>query len=217
MEMASNNPHRTQFPVTEKSISLDIKGTKTDIIISKYTDSFLVMATQIGSMGTGIRFSPFSYKFHAEIGCNWICIYLSKPTQELRDSFRFKSYLLISRIYERDPNKPKGKRSVNQDEPVIYIKAEDEIFHELKNYRQMGQVLVVKADDVPKFRENFLLNWLARTEELKFVCVISLDKYLFFRMSDLFASSDPLEFSRITEYVLSLLLYSILSSEYIPC
>nr|CAD1845092.1 unnamed protein product [Ananas comosus var. bracteatus] len=113
MEMASNNPHRTQFPVTEKSISLDIKGTKTDIIISKYTDSFL-----------------------------------------------------------RDPNKPKGKRSVNQDEPVIYIKAEDEVFHELstwsftfpvhaeqlvpdnlKNYRQMGQVLVVKADDVPKFRE----------------------------------------------------------------
>ncbi|XP_020108783.1 uncharacterized protein LOC109724379 isoform X3 [Ananas comosus] len=52
MEMASNNPHPTQFPVTEKSISLDIKGTKTDIIISKYTDSFLVMVTQIGSMGT---------------------------------------------------------------------------------------------------------------------------------------------------------------------
>ncbi|OAY80219.1 Protein BCCIP [Ananas comosus] len=95
-----------------------------------------------------------------------------EPTQELRDSFRFKSYLLISRIYERDPNKPKGKRSVNQDEPVIYIKAEDEIFHELstwsftfpvhaeqlvpddlKNYRQMGLVLVVKADDVPKFRD----------------------------------------------------------------
>ncbi|XP_020096450.1 uncharacterized protein LOC109715729 [Ananas comosus] len=50
--MASNNPHPTQFPVTEKSISLDIKGTKTDIIISKYTDSFLVMVTQIGSMGT---------------------------------------------------------------------------------------------------------------------------------------------------------------------
>nr|CAD1845123.1 unnamed protein product [Ananas comosus var. bracteatus] len=95
-----------------------------------------------------------------------------EPTQELRDSFRFKSYLLISRIYERDPNKPNGKISVNQDEPVIYIKAEDEIFHELsmwsftfpvhaeqlvpddlKNYRQMGLVLVVKADDVPKFRE----------------------------------------------------------------
>nr|CAD1818795.1 unnamed protein product [Ananas comosus var. bracteatus] len=52
MEMASDNPHPTQFPVTEKSISLDIKGTKTDIIISKYTDSFLVMVTQIGSMGT---------------------------------------------------------------------------------------------------------------------------------------------------------------------
>ncbi|OAY80221.1 Protein BCCIP [Ananas comosus] len=127
MEMASNNPHRTQFPVTEKSISLDIK---------------------------------------------------------------------------RDPNKPKGKRSVNQDEPVIYIKAEDEVFHELstwsftfpvhaeqlvpdnlKNYRQMGQVLVVKADDVPKFRENkhnfqgevsFSIGW--QGQELKFVCVISLDK-----------------------------------------
>ncbi|OAY62810.1 hypothetical protein ACMD2_09520 [Ananas comosus] len=35
-------------------------GTKTDIIISKYTDSFLVMVTQIGSMGTILHASHCS-------------------------------------------------------------------------------------------------------------------------------------------------------------
>ncbi|OAY80227.1 Protein BCCIP [Ananas comosus] len=144
-------------------------GTKTDIIISKYTDSFLVMATQIGSMVPVLGF-PFHINFMLKLVVTGLSIPIKAHT-ELRDSFRFKSYLLISRIYERDPNKPKGKRSVNQDEPVIYIKAEMKYFmssarglllflcmravgsDNLKNYRQMGQVLVVKADDVPKFRE----------------------------------------------------------------
>ncbi|WVZ86300.1 hypothetical protein U9M48_033104 [Paspalum notatum var. saurae] len=40
------------FPVQHRSLSLDIKGNKTDIVISKYEDIFLVVVTQIGCMGT---------------------------------------------------------------------------------------------------------------------------------------------------------------------
>ncbi|KAI3938788.1 hypothetical protein MKW98_011940 [Papaver atlanticum] len=42
----------TNFPVPHKKISVDIKGIQTDIIISSYEDHILVMATQIGAMGT---------------------------------------------------------------------------------------------------------------------------------------------------------------------
>ncbi|KAJ4773497.1 Proteasome assembly chaperone 3 [Rhynchospora pubera] len=52
METGSNNSLPTQFPVSHKSFSLNIKGNKTDIVICKYDDSFMVMATQIGCMGT---------------------------------------------------------------------------------------------------------------------------------------------------------------------
>ncbi|XP_011013860.1 PREDICTED: uncharacterized protein LOC105141695 [Populus euphratica] len=40
------------FPVTHKECSVVIKGNKTDVVISGYDDHFLVIATQIGSMGT---------------------------------------------------------------------------------------------------------------------------------------------------------------------
>ncbi|PIN01482.1 hypothetical protein CDL12_26006 [Handroanthus impetiginosus] len=40
------------FPVRHITLCVDIKGHKTDIIISSYEDHFLVVATQIGSMGT---------------------------------------------------------------------------------------------------------------------------------------------------------------------
>lgn len=40
------------FPVTHKECSVVIKGNKTDMVISGYDDHFLVIATQIGSMGT---------------------------------------------------------------------------------------------------------------------------------------------------------------------
>ncbi|XP_052195288.1 uncharacterized protein LOC127803238 isoform X2 [Diospyros lotus] len=42
----------SSFPVPHKKLSLDIKGHKTDIVICSYDDHFLVIATQIGSMGT---------------------------------------------------------------------------------------------------------------------------------------------------------------------
>ncbi|KAF7135200.1 hypothetical protein RHSIM_Rhsim08G0053800 [Rhododendron simsii] len=47
--MASSGP---PFPVPHKKLSLDIKGNKTDVIICSYDDHILVIATQIGSMGT---------------------------------------------------------------------------------------------------------------------------------------------------------------------
>ncbi|XP_048572986.1 protein BCCIP homolog [Triticum urartu] len=94
-----------------------------------------------------------------------------EPTQELQDSFRFKQYLLLVRILERKtPPKQKAKNSKDEDEPVIYPKLEDEIFRELsswsftfpicaeqsaqqelKNYKEMGLVMCVKAEAIPKF------------------------------------------------------------------
>ncbi|KAK3183571.1 hypothetical protein Dsin_030857 [Dipteronia sinensis] len=41
-----------QFPVPHKKFSVDIKGYKTDVVICNYDDHFLVIATQIGTMGT---------------------------------------------------------------------------------------------------------------------------------------------------------------------
>jgi len=96
-----------------------------------------------------------------------------EPTQELRDSFRFKHYLLIVRMLERKiPAKHKAKNSKDDDEPIIYPKLEDEIFNELsswsftfpirseqspqqetKNYKEMGLVMAVKAEAIPKFRK----------------------------------------------------------------
>ncbi|XP_031265338.1 uncharacterized protein LOC116123721 [Pistacia vera] len=40
------------FPVPHKKFSVDIKGNKTDIVLCSYDDHFLVIATQIGTMGT---------------------------------------------------------------------------------------------------------------------------------------------------------------------
>ncbi|XP_072147066.1 uncharacterized protein [Setaria viridis] len=48
MNSAQSGAH---FPVQHRSLSLDIKSNKTDIVISKY-EAFLVIVTQIGCMGT---------------------------------------------------------------------------------------------------------------------------------------------------------------------
>uniref|UniRef100_A0A1D1YK33 Proteasome assembly chaperone 3 n=1 Tax=Anthurium amnicola TaxID=1678845 RepID=A0A1D1YK33_9ARAE len=52
MDMNMNPSQTSRFPVSHKKISLDIKGNKTDIVICSYDDHFMVMVTQIGSMGT---------------------------------------------------------------------------------------------------------------------------------------------------------------------
>ncbi|KAJ8464629.1 hypothetical protein OPV22_027181 [Ensete ventricosum] len=96
-----------------------------------------------------------------------------EPTKELQDFFRFKYYLLVTRIFEdKNANQRKAKVNCDSSDPIIYIKPEDEIFQELsllsftfrlhaeqlaprelKNYREKGLVMVVRADKVPKFRE----------------------------------------------------------------
>ncbi|KAF3452566.1 hypothetical protein FNV43_RR02999 [Rhamnella rubrinervis] len=50
--MSSSLP---SFPVPHRKLSLDIKGNKTDLVICRYDDYFLVIATQIGTMGTMLR------------------------------------------------------------------------------------------------------------------------------------------------------------------
>ncbi|XP_031476786.1 uncharacterized protein LOC116248247 [Nymphaea colorata] len=40
------------FPVPHREVTVDIKGIRTDIIICRYEDHYMVIVTQIGSMGT---------------------------------------------------------------------------------------------------------------------------------------------------------------------
>ncbi|CAK9311328.1 unnamed protein product [Citrullus colocynthis] len=95
-----------------------------------------------------------------------------EPTKELQDSFRFKLYILVSKIYKLKTTNHKKKPTPETEEPIIYVKAEDEIFHklclwsfcfplhiqpqttnELKGYQLMGIVMAVEASKVPTFRD----------------------------------------------------------------
>lgn len=96
-----------------------------------------------------------------------------EPSQKLRDSFRFKFYLIITKVYEnKHADKQKKASKSGNSEPVIYIKPEDEIFHklslwsftfplrtqhatihELRSYKLIGLVMVLKEDNVMQFRE----------------------------------------------------------------
>ncbi|KAJ3693153.1 hypothetical protein LUZ60_012248 [Juncus effusus] len=104
-----------------------------------------------------------------------------EPTEEIRDSYRFKNYLLVTKIFvnnnsnnRSERRNAKRKADQNEEEPIIYVKEEDEIFREicswsftfelsaddptpsdLKNYKKMGLVMVVKAEDISKFRNKF--------------------------------------------------------------
>ncbi|VVB03358.1 unnamed protein product [Arabis nemorensis] len=96
-----------------------------------------------------------------------------EPTKELRNSFRFKSYLLITKIYKlKNPNQRKPRHGEEEIEETVYLKPEDELFlelsswsftfpmhsqlvtsQEMKNYQLMGLVMVVNADKIPEFRK----------------------------------------------------------------
>ncbi|KAH6805556.1 CDK inhibitor P21 binding protein [Perilla frutescens var. frutescens] len=57
-----------------------------------------------------------------------------EPTDELRSSFRFKFYLIISKIYKHK-NADRDRGTIKEgEESVIYIKPEDEIFFELSSW-----------------------------------------------------------------------------------
>ncbi|KAL9166632.1 hypothetical protein ABFS82_05G042700 [Erythranthe guttata] len=95
-----------------------------------------------------------------------------EPTEELRSSFRFKFYLIISKIYKHKNAVGDKGTTKNGDENVIYIKPEDELFlefcswsfsfplhaqqvttDELKNYRPMGLVMAIEASKISIFRQ----------------------------------------------------------------
>ncbi|KAL8258248.1 hypothetical protein R6Q59_030289 [Mikania micrantha] len=94
-----------------------------------------------------------------------------EPTEELRKSFCFGYYILISKVYKHKGNQRKKASSSNEDD-VIYLKPEDELFHnlsawsfyfplrsqhvapnELKNYQSTGLVMAVEATRVSNFRQ----------------------------------------------------------------
>ncbi|XP_010506377.1 PREDICTED: protein BCCIP homolog [Camelina sativa] len=96
-----------------------------------------------------------------------------EPTGELRRSFRFKSYLLVTKIYKlKNPQQRKPRRGEEDIEETIFLKPEDELFlelsswsftfpmcsqlvtsQEMKNYQLMGLVMAVEANKIPKFRQ----------------------------------------------------------------
>lgn len=74
-----------------------------------------------------------------------------EPTKALRDSFKFKHYLIMTRVFQQLPKKKKGSKVLkkrkkgdkpeteNGDRPefcgeLIYTKPEDELFHELSHW-----------------------------------------------------------------------------------
>ncbi|GMI71840.1 hypothetical protein like AT2G44510 [Hibiscus trionum] len=94
-----------------------------------------------------------------------------EPTEELRNSFRFKFYIVVSKIYKLKNANPRSSNT-DKDETFIYVKPEEEILHklstwsflfplqtqqvathELKNYQLTGIVMAVKAEDISSFRQ----------------------------------------------------------------
>lgn len=93
-----------------------------------------------------------------------------EPTEDLRKSFRFRYYLLVTKIYKKISHVKKVSATSN-NEDIIYLKPEDEFFHELsswsitfhlqnqhlvaqelRNYRLTGLVMAVEADKSSTFR-----------------------------------------------------------------
>ncbi|KAJ0259221.1 Protein BCCIP [Hirschfeldia incana] len=96
-----------------------------------------------------------------------------EPTEELRGSFRFKWYLLVTKIYKlKNPKQRKPRRGEEEEEETVFLKPEDELFlqlsswsftypmrsqlvtsAEMKNYQLMGLVMAVEAKRIPEFRQ----------------------------------------------------------------
>ncbi|XP_058214908.1 protein BCCIP homolog [Rhododendron vialii] len=95
-----------------------------------------------------------------------------EPTKELRKSFCFKHYVLVTKIYEHKNAGQKEGASSSIDEAIIYTKPEDEIIHqlsswsfrfplltqqlpthELRSYRLVGLLMALEAEKVPTFRQ----------------------------------------------------------------
>ncbi|MCH93358.1 BCCIP-like protein, partial [Trifolium medium] len=57
-----------------------------------------------------------------------------EPTEDLRNSFRFKHYVMLSKIYKHKNPEQKRKLSDDSEEAIVYVKPEDEIFHKLSSW-----------------------------------------------------------------------------------
>ncbi|KAK7288604.1 hypothetical protein RIF29_02070 [Crotalaria pallida] len=57
-----------------------------------------------------------------------------EPTEDLRNSFKFKHYVILSKIYKHKNVEQKRKVSNDGDEAIIYIKPEGEIFQKLSSW-----------------------------------------------------------------------------------
>ncbi|KAI4373207.1 hypothetical protein MLD38_011360 [Melastoma candidum] len=95
-----------------------------------------------------------------------------EPTEELRNCFKFKTYLMTTKIYKLKSSSGKRKHSADDEIDIVFTKPEDEVFYELcswffsfplttahltppelKNYRPMGLVMAIKAEKVPTFQQ----------------------------------------------------------------
>lgn len=94
-----------------------------------------------------------------------------EPTEELRESFKFKKFILLSRIYKKKAQSRKVSTK-NYEDDIIYVKPEDELLHklcswcftfplksqqpadqELKNYQLNGLVMAIEAEKIATFRK----------------------------------------------------------------
>ncbi|KAL6577576.1 hypothetical protein OROMI_009904 [Orobanche minor] len=93
-----------------------------------------------------------------------------EPTEELRDSFRFKYYLIMSKVYKHKNAYHNKGTTKSGTENVIYVQPEDEIFFEvradeasvfislyshsgLKDYRLTGLLMAIEASKASIFRK----------------------------------------------------------------
>lgn len=97
-----------------------------------------------------------------------------EPTQELRDSFKFSKYLFFTRLFrDDDPEQnEENKKRKRSDEPLLmYIRPEDEFFHQLAEWsfswkakgtedkndiddlKPMRLCMLVDASKVPEVRD----------------------------------------------------------------
>ncbi|CAM6093398.1 unnamed protein product [Calypogeia fissa] len=100
-----------------------------------------------------------------------------EPTEELQNSFKFKHYLVLTKVFEELPKTSKSSRTGQKQlengklkGELIFIKPEDEILlklsswsftfevkaeasasHETKNMRQLRLVMGLKAEQIPVF------------------------------------------------------------------
>mmetsp|Transcript_26380 Transcript_26380/g.66121 ORF Transcript_26380/g.66121 Transcript_26380/m.66121 type:complete len:172 (+) Transcript_26380:594-1109(+) len=71
--------------------------------------------------------SPLVEGLYDEIG--WATE--DEPTEELRESFKFTKYLMLTRVFQDDDQEASKKRKREDEQPLVYTRPEDEFFHKL--------------------------------------------------------------------------------------